>query len=121
MDSLVSRIIKLGKPVAVGCDVKKAPHFVEKFAVKTRAKLIVPDKNLLQRDKEIMTADWREIIKNNHQRSALASALHAYAVLEPLLIKIRKKLHGDLALFDEVAAKVLTRNVSISKAIEMVI
>ena len=116
---MVSKVIKLGKPVVVGSDVKKAPHFVGKFAAKTRAKLITPERDLLQRDKEIMTSDWREIIKNNHQRSALASALHAYAVLKPLLVKIRKKLHNDSALFDAVVAKVLTRNISISRAIEM--
>ncbi len=122
LNSVISKVIKMGKPVAVACDVKKAPHFIEKFSAKTRAKLVAPDKDLLQRDKEILTEDFRKIIKNNHQRSALAAALHAYGMLEPLLVKIMKKLarKDNIDIFDDVAAMVLTRNISIQRAQEKI-
>jgi len=122
LDSLISKIISLGKPVAVACDVKKAPHLIAKFSAKTRAKLVVPDKDLLQRDKEILTDDFRKIIKNNHQRSALASALHAHGMLEPLLVKIMRKLidKDNMDVFEDVVAMVLTRGISIQRAQEKI-
>lgn len=69
-----------------------------------------------------MTIKWKGIVTNRHRRSALASALHAYGVLRPLLKKIEKKLNekNNLEAIEKVIGTVLTRNVSISSAQERI-
>ncbi|MBD3354518.1 DUF460 domain-containing protein [Candidatus Woesearchaeota archaeon] len=120
LNKLISKIINIGKPLAIGCDVSPAPSFVENFSVKTGSKLIEPDTDLTIKEKKELTKKYR--LKNDHQRDALASSLYAYKILKPLLDKIRKRLKqlNKQDLFDKVAQTVIKNNISIKSAVNKI-
>jgi len=48
MGSLISKVIRSGNPIIIGCDKKTTPWFVEKMAAQLGAKVIYPAKDLLK-------------------------------------------------------------------------
>lgn len=86
MNSIISKIVGIGKVMAVGCDKKKRPEFVEGFAIRVGARIISPNKDLSIKDKKDLTKEHKS--ENSHQSDALASALFAFKELRPLLKKI---------------------------------
>jgi len=119
LSDLISRIIEIGKPLIVGCDVTPSPRFVEKFSIKTGSRLIVPDKDLMQEEKDQLTMGFK--LKNMHQKDALASAFFAYKIIKPLFDKIDKflKESGKQELADDVRVLVIKNNISIKSAIRI--
>jgi len=119
---LIKKVIELGKPVLVGCDVTPAPTFVEKFTTKTGAKLIDPDTDLTVDEKKKLVKDFEDKIQNNHQRDALSSALFAYKIVNPLLKKIDKILKKEKK--EHLSAKVkellLKKEIAIKTAIDII-
>ena len=122
LNKLISKIIPLGKPVAVGCDVSPAPNFVEKFSVKFGCRLIEPDRDLLVREKETLVAGFKGKYKNAHQRDSLASALYAYEILGPIISKSVRRLKkiGKENILHEVINLVLTKDLSIQSAVDII-
>ncbi len=120
LNKLISKMIKTGKPLIIGCDVSPAPSFVEKFAVKTGSKLIGPEKDLTVKEKKELTKKYR--FKNDHQRDALSSALYPYKIIKPLLDKIKKRLKqiDKQDIFDKVAQTVIKNNISIKSAVNRI-
>ena len=90
INTLISRIINYGKPIAIGCDVCPAPKAVETVATKFGAKLIEPDKDLLVKEKDELTSEFKKDYSNAHQKDSLASALYAHEILFPLISKIKE-------------------------------
>jgi len=122
LSSLIEKIIQLGKPILVGCDVTPAPTFVEKFATKTGAKLIDPDLDLTIDEKKSLIKNFEQKIQNNHQRDALSSALYAYKIVNPLLKKTDKVLKKEKKqnLATKVKELLLKKEISIKTAIDIV-
>ena len=67
-----------------------------------------------------MTKEFRA--KNAHQKDALAAALLAYRQYEPVLKRIDKTLRreGKEAFAEKVKSVVITRKISIKKAMVMI-
>ena len=120
LNSLISKIIEIGKPLIIGTDVSPAPSFVEKFAIKTGSRLIEPEQDLLIKEKAGFIKGFK--IDNIHQKDALASALYAYRVSKPLLDKTDKFLKriGKLKLSSQVKEVVIKKNMPITEAIKLV-
>ncbi len=121
MSSLILEMIKQGKVVVVGTDKKKAPKFVEKIASKTGARLIKPEEDLKTGEKRELTKGYE--FKNEHEKDALASAIHAFKRVRSLLTKIDvclKNLEKE-NIREEVKEIVLRDDkLNISEAIAMV-
>ena len=86
LNSLISELIKLGKPLIVASDKKKNPDFVDKLAVKLGARIISPDYDLKVAEKRELTKNHET--KNKHEADALTSALFALKKIGSLLKKI---------------------------------
>ena len=122
LSKLISKIISLGKPVVVGCDVTPVPGFVNKFSIKLGCKLIEPDRDLLVKEKEILVSEFKDKYKNSHQRDALASALYAFEILAPIISKTirRIKKQKKSEILYQVINLVLTKDLSIQAAIDLI-
>jgi len=79
LSSLIFEIIREGKVLIVGTDVKYVPSFIKSFANKLGAKLISPEENLRIIEKKRLIGDLK--VKNLHERDALAAALFAHKKL----------------------------------------
>jgi len=86
LNTLISNIIKLGKPLIVASDKEYNPDFVDKLAIKLGARIIGPDYDLKVNEKRALTKDYET--KNQHEIDALASAFFAFKKISSLLKKI---------------------------------
>jgi len=120
LNNIISKITNYGKVIAVGTDKKKIPSFIEKFAVKTGAKIILPKEDLKVMDKKETTAKYNA--KNDHEMDALASALFAFKELRTLLKKVdvfarnHKKEHYS----EKIKEIVISKDVSINSALNII-
>lgn len=120
LSSLISEVIKHGKPVITGCDVSPAPSFVEKFATKTGSKLIDPEADLLKKEKQELVKGIKT--RNIHESDALSSALYAFKTIKPLLSKtdrILEKLNKE-KISEQVKEQVIKNNIAIKTAIDII-
>ena len=85
MGSLISKVIRSGNPIIIGCDKKTTQWFVEKMAAQLGAKVIYPAKDLLKEEKKGLVNIKTE---NDHETDALASAFFAYEQVKGLFSKI---------------------------------
>ena len=86
LGSLISELIKLGKPLIIATDKEYNPDFVDKLAIKVGARVIGPDYDLKVDEKRELTKDFKT--NNQHEMDALASAFFAIKKIGPLLKKI---------------------------------
>ncbi|MBW2974730.1 DUF460 domain-containing protein, partial [Candidatus Woesearchaeota archaeon] len=86
LSSLISRLIKLGRPLIIACDKEHNPDFAYKLAVKLGARLVAPEYDLKVDEKRSITRGFDT--KNQHEIDALASAFFALKSLSSLLKKI---------------------------------
>ena len=111
MGTLISDVIKLGKPLIVASDKQYNPDFVEKFAIKLGARLIGPDYDLKVSEKRDAVREYET--GNQHEMDSLASAVFALKKINPLLKKINvfvqhyKKEHIKNQLIEFVIGKEL--------------
>lgn len=118
LNSLISKITSYGSVLIVGCDKKKKPSLVEKFAIKTGAKLVCPENDLLIREKVELTKNYT--YKKDHQRDALAAALFAYSQYERLFFKVNYNLKNfDSKLRDKVLELCIKDDLNISLALDL--
>ena len=93
----LSRLITVvtGKtmPVVVAADKRPTPKFVERFAIKTGARLHIPREQLTVRDKKNLAQGNKT--QNTHQMDALAAAVDAYKDYSALLKKTRTVLKRE--------------------------
>ena len=88
LSSLILDIIKIGKVIVVGTDVKDVPYLIKNFANKVGAKIVSPKEDLKIEEKIRLTKNYRML--NKHERDALASAIMSFKRVRPLFIKIDK-------------------------------
>jgi predicted RNase H-like nuclease (RuvC/YqgF family) len=86
LNTLISNLIKLGRPLIIAGDKEYNPDFIDKLAIKLGARIIAPDYDLKVNEKREITKSFKT--KNQHEIDALASALFASKKLSPLLKKI---------------------------------
>jgi len=117
INKLISRIIKFGKIIAVGTDKNPCPKFVERFAIKTGGRVIVPTRDLTKIEKSKII---NNIKKKGHEADALASAMFAFKELKGIIDKIKTKLEKEnkIYLFNEVVEFVVLNGIAIEKAID---
>jgi hypothetical protein len=76
-DLLIS-ITKRGNPIIVSGDKKPLPKSVEKLASSLGCKTFEPSGDLSNLEKYDLVREYMEIVEDDHQKDALASALKAY-------------------------------------------
>ncbi len=119
LDSLVAKLVRVGKVILIGSDKAKIPSFVEEIATKLGAKVIGPWQDLRVEEKRQMVS--KHEFKNAHEMDALASAHVALRKVNPLLTKIHSFLEREkqLSMFEDVFELVLKEEISIRAAITL--
>ncbi len=120
LDQAIKKVCNKGKVIIVGTDVRNSPKFIEKFAAKVNAKIIVPEKDLLYIQKKRITKEYLKNknlkLKNKHEMDALASALFAYKSFKGLFNKIDNEIHNE-EISSKVKKLVLVEQIPIKKAL----
>ncbi|MFW6449831.1 MAG: DUF460 domain-containing protein, partial [Nanoarchaeota archaeon] len=100
----------------VASDKKNTPDFVRQFSAKTSARLQKLTSDIPVEQKKSLTREFHP--ENDHERDALASALHALKKHKPLINKIKRycALNNKQKIFDKISYYVLSKRVSISLA-----
>ena len=121
-------IARFGMPVMMAADRRPAPAAVEKLAAIFSARLVVPEENLSRKEKNILARGfledrWPEK-PNQHERDALASALHAYNTIKPTMRRVDKRLKalglsGNPGLERFVKTRVILKGDHVKRSIEM--
>ncbi len=119
---LIKETLYFGIPIVVGTDVSPPPAFIKSFASSFGAKLIFPEKSITVFNKKKTTKELTHLIKNEHERDALFSALFAFKAIRKLLTKIDYSLKRKNKLYLEQEVKILTikEGIPISGAIKAV-
>lgn len=128
---ITDMITKTGRPVIISTDMRPPPRIIEKIAASLGSRLIYPESLLSKRDKLSLVKDFvrdRELKKNpwknQHEKDALASALHAWGRIRPLVRRINTKtaIYAVLPYFPElnsyVKSRVIVKGTSISRALK---
>lgn len=125
VSSIISEVVKFGRPIIISTDRKKCPNFVKAVAGNLGSRLFTPKEDL-SNVKKIKLVDTflkfqKEFIEieNKHERDALAAALSAFRNVKPLLKKIEDGIKNkDKA--EKVKEVVLVNNVPIAEALKEV-
>jgi predicted RNase H-like nuclease (RuvC/YqgF family) len=101
-DEIIKNIIKFGKPLIIASDVNPLPKSIESVVNEFGSKAFVPEKSLSVEEKVELTKNYNNILKNDHEKDALAAALKAWKKYRELFEKIN-------AATEEVVLKIFKR------------
>ncbi|MBI2667212.1 DUF460 domain-containing protein [Candidatus Woesearchaeota archaeon] len=107
--SLILDVIKHGKILLIGTDVKEIPYFIKKVSRKVGSKIISPYYNIKVEEKKELTKEYKT--SNDHERDALASAIIAFKRKRSLFSKIENYLAKNNKLelkYDVIELAILT-------------
>ena len=113
-----AEIAARGEPLLVATDKARPPRTVRAVAAAFSGRVCAPSHDLGVAEKNEITRGLK--FKNRHERDALAAALVCYRRMGRMFLKIKKKLaaKGKSACFEEVAALVVKRRMSIFRALK---
>lgn len=110
-EGIIEEILKHGIPIVVATDVSTPPEFVAQVASNFSARLFVPDRDMLQRDKEDLTRSMREEkeIGSTHERDAAGAALNFIKHYKNKMAWLDRNISekGLIELGDEIKSYVL--------------
>lgn len=89
-NSMIREITKEGEIIIVGTDKSKTPKTIEKIAARTGAKIIKPKQDLKTEEKKELIENYE--VRNEHEKDALAAAIHAYRQIIRLIKKVERHL-----------------------------
>src|SRR3989338_8130847 len=120
LNSIISQVIGLGKPILAGTDKAKVPGLVEAFAAKFGAKIINPMEDLKVEEKKRMTSGFD--FSGEHQSDALASALFAYKETKALLDRIDfySRKNNKQSIKEKIKELVIAKKISIRNAVSVI-
>ena len=118
--SLITEIIKLGKPLIVAGDKEHNPDFVDRLAIKLGARVIGPEYDLKVDEKRSWVRDFKT--NNQHEVDALASAFFALKRIGPLLKKINifVEHYKKEGIKEQLIEFVVGKEISIKDAVEII-
>ncbi|MEM0217229.1 MAG: DUF460 domain-containing protein [Candidatus Nezhaarchaeales archaeon] len=124
--TIVETVTKFGNPIVIASDVRRAPVIVEKIASLLDCAVYSPPRDLSVDEKRRMIqehiTDFKNVIKNSHQRDAVAAALKAYFNFKNKFMQLEAKAKElNLARPQiEKAKALLIKGLTIKEALEKV-
>lgn len=88
-NEIIKTISKFGEPIIVSTDVNPCPKAVESIAHSFGSKIFYPKKSLTVAEKSKLVKEYEELLEDDHQRDALASALKAFKSYSQLFEKVK--------------------------------
>jgi predicted RNase H-like nuclease (RuvC/YqgF family) len=102
---VLERMTETGNVMVLSTDRARPPSHVRKLAASVAANLVLPAKNMTRKKKRILVEDYIEERKdspglprkrmNDHEKSALASAIFAYRKFRPGFKKLEDRLKKE--------------------------
>jgi len=124
--TIVETVTRFGNPIVIASDVRRAPVIVEKIASLLECAIYSPPRDLSVDEKRRMVqehiTDFKNVIKNTHQRDAVAAALKAYFNFKNKFMQLEAKAK-ELNLTRpqiEKAKALLIKGLKIREALEKV-
>jgi predicted RNase H-like nuclease (RuvC/YqgF family) len=121
---LIKYIMKFGNPLIIASDVNPLPKGIDKLASSLGCHIFYPKVSMSNKEKEKMIEEYKEEIKDSHQKDALAAALRAFRNYHAMFLKIEevvKKFERE-DLFEDVVKRVLKkRSESIVDAVKNIL
>lgn len=104
--------MKFGKPLIIASDVNPVPKAIEKIASSLGSKLYYPEVSLSNVEKVKIIEKHEKLIKDSHQKDALAACLKAFKYYHELFLKIEyflKKMDKE-EIYEKVVEEVMKSN-----------
>lgn len=113
---ILDHMTDFGNVMVISTDRSKAPTQVRKIASSVSAKLILPGRNMTKKKKRMAILSFMgdDVPKmNDHEKSALASAIFAYRKFRPSLKKLkdRAKKENKMKEFGKLRKRLFIRMV----------
>jgi len=114
---LIKYVISFGKPVIIASDVNPLPKMIEKTSAALGSRVFYPEFSLTNEEKEKIIGNFKEQIKNSHQKDALAAGLKAFKNYHGLFLKVEETLDkkGMEEIFEDVISELMeneTQNIA---------
>jgi predicted RNase H-like nuclease (RuvC/YqgF family) len=84
--------IEKGKVLVIATDVSRCPSLIKKISSQMGTKIFTPRKSLTREEKEKLTRKYSILLKNKHERDALAACIKALEKYRRMRERIGKKL-----------------------------
>jgi hypothetical protein len=106
---IIKHILEFGRPIIIASDVNPLPKMIEHLAASLGSKVFYPEVSLTNVEKEKIINDFKEEIKNTHQKDALAAGLKAFKNYHGLFLKVEETLvrQNKEEIFEEVVKELL--------------
>ena len=75
---VIKLVTKFGRPLVVATDRNPLPRSIEKLASILGSKVYFPEISLSVVEKQELTKEFKEMIKNDHESDALAASIKAW-------------------------------------------
>lgn len=82
--------MKFGNPLIIAADVNPLPKGIEKIASAVGSSVFYPRVSMTYKKKAKIIDDYKEEIKDSHQKDALAAALRAFKNYHSMFLKIEE-------------------------------
>ncbi|MDI9619798.1 MAG: DUF460 domain-containing protein [Candidatus Nezhaarchaeota archaeon] len=124
--TIVKTLARLGKPVLIASDVKQPPAMIGKIASLMGCDVFTPQRDMTIDEKRSIIREnvenFKDIVKNSHQRDALAAALKAFLSFKNKFAQLESKAK-ELALAPpqlELAKVMLIKGLTIKESLDKV-
>lgn len=123
----ITRILtKFGKPLIIASDVRRTPAIIEKIASLLGCEVYAPPRDMTIEEKRHIiqnhVGNFKDMIKNAHQRDALAAALKAYLSFKSKFMQLEAKAKELNLSYPQIekAKALLIKGLTIKEALEKV-
>ncbi|MEM5829732.1 MAG: DUF460 domain-containing protein [Candidatus Aenigmatarchaeota archaeon] len=108
---IIKHILKFGEVLVIATDVNPLPKGVEKLASVLGCDTFYPQVSMSYKEKAKLLNDFKRLVKDSHQKDALAAALRAFRNYHNIFIKVEEVLRkfGREEIFEDVVKRVFER------------
>ena len=110
-NDIIKHVLKFGEPLIIASDVNPLPRGIKKLSSSLGSHSFYPKVSMSYKEKSKIIDDYKERIKDSHQKDALASALRAFKNYHSTFLKVEEILKkiGRKDVFEEVVKRVWKR------------
>lgn len=123
-NEVIKLITKFGRPLIIATDKNPLPRSIEKIASALGSKVYFPETSLSVVEKQELTKEFKDFIKDDHELDALAACIKSWKKYRELFIKVENTLKnlGLLEIFEDVITRLLREDSeNINKAINEIL
>jgi hypothetical protein len=108
---IIKHVLKFGNPLLIASDVNPLPKGVEKLASALGCHVFYPQVSMTYKEKTKIIDEYKEKIKDSHQKDALAAALRAFKNYHSMFLKIEETVEKlkRKDIFEDVVRRVLKK------------